>query len=1253
MNNMRIRQLIFSLLMLSATALQAQFVQVDWSRHSGDSLLPVCSQVVELPADYAGYRYSAHIEYPEFEKMSDADVQRYSLTSKYGTLPEMPVVECNVGIQAKQAQLDVVFLPVTVRDGKYYRLNSYKLVVERQQLPRPQRVAAVAPSERYKNSSVLATGKWVRVSVEENGVHKITDKQLKDMGFNDPAKVRLYGYGGHVLPETRLETLPDDLCEVPLWRENGYMLFYANGTVKWEYSAGRFVHTQNVYSTYGCYFLTESDDAPMAFEKVSLQSTDSNVYTSYPDYTLYEKEKKSLCSYGRKLVDNFEFSSANYLATNYKFVLDGALAGDAVLDLAFATSGESTSRVDIHRVGTTLGSMSIGRAISGELGKFAEKRFSVKGGFAAEEHIILQLYPDNAALKGYLDYIRINYPRSLALRGSSTLFRGDISGGNARFEITGCNDNTRVWDVSSPSEMRELASVIDGGICSVVAPASYNNNLVVLDVKGSFPTVKVLGSVPNQNLHSLGQTDMVIIIPSKGDFKSAAERLADAHRTMDGLSVAVVTAQQVYNEFSSGTPDVTAYRRLMKMLYDRASSPADAPKYLLLLGDSWYDNRLLTSLGRKQEDYLLCYESQNSVDAIQSYVLEDYMGYLDDNEGANHLYDKVDLGVGRIPAQSVAEANAVVDKTIAYMKNNAAGEWQNTILLLADDGDESMPNQHMKDADSIAVIFERDYSSYIVDRVYWDNYPIEVSATGKRYPVVTQEIYNRLDKGALMVNYSGHGSSNLLSHEMVWKAADMAALKSPRLPFWVTASCDIGPFDLGDKSVAEAAIMNASGGAVGLFTTTRTVMQSYNSVINKEFTKLLMRPTNTGEVMAVGDASRMAKCNVITVGSDRSVNKLQYVLLGDPALRLKYPHYRFVIDKLNGVDVKNGTVQVYAGSLLNVEGRVVASDGELASDFTGVLYSTLFDSATEVNTRNNTGLGSHSYTAYDKTLFSGSDSVRDGRFSIEMPIPMDISYSNDYGMLNLFAVDSSFVRSAQGHFGDFTIGGTAAGFGNDSVGPEIKLYLNSQSFKDGDEVNAAPILYAELYDENGINTIGTGIGHDITAIVDNSPHHTYNLNSAFTPVVGDYKRGTIMMPLNTLEPGEHTLLLRAWDLYNNSSVVQINFFVDPTIAVDFSELKVNPSPVVSGSPAIFELSHNRPKNELEVTIEVFNYQGLLLWSNTERVVCNGFTYSCQWDGTAFGGKPLPVGVYLVRAYIVEGDDVSSSKTGKFVVVNNK
>jgi hypothetical protein len=382
------------------------------------------------------------------------------------------------------------------------------------------------------------------------------------------------------------------------------------------------------------------------------------------------------------------------------------------------------------------------------------------------------------------------------------------------------------------------------------------------------------------------------------------------------------------------------------------------------------------------------------------------------------------------------------------------------------------------------------------------------------------------------------------------------------------------------------------------------------------------------------------------------VNKLQFVLLGDPALRLKTPEYRLVIDKFNGSGT-GATAQVSAGEILKVEGHVADLAGNSVDGFNGILSTTLFDCLEEVVTRNNTGLGSHKYNAYKKTLFSGSDSIVSGKFSISIPVPMDISYAGANGMLNLFAIDSACTSSAQGHYDDFIVAGTADNIVNDGKGPEIKLYLNTPSFVDGDEVNATPCLWAELYDENGINTVGTGIGHDIVAIVDNSPENTYNLNDVYTPVVGDYTRGTIMMPLRELAAGEHKLMLRAWDLYNNSSVANLTFFVEPTLAPDFMELAVLGSPVVSGNPVKFVLTHNRPQSELEVTVDVFNMQGQILWSNTQKGVSGGFVYEYEWNGVAQGGQPLPAGVYLVRAYMANGGAVSSSRTIKIIVVNNK
>lgn len=1227
--------------------LNAQFVTVDWDSAKLDTVLPYCTSVIDLPDDYRNYTYSAHVEYPEFRKMTASDVKWYSLEDKFGDLPETPQMECYIGVQAKQPQLDVSFLPVVMRGGEYYRIDSYKLVVDRSPLLSWKTPPVRSVGERYAENSVLASGKWVRVSVKENGVHRITHSELKKMGFKNPDNVRLFGYGGHILPEGGIENLPDDLQEVPLWRENGYMLFYANGVLKWEYSGNRFVHKQNVYSNYGCYFLTEGGE-PLEFPSETMEGG-GTVVTTYPDYAVIDNDVKSPCQYGRVLVDSYDYSQGRSM--NYKFPISGVVGSQGYIDLSFATNGASSSGVAISANGVAVGNLAIPSCTSGEVGKVVTGGFAVKDGVADNMVVKLTQSSMTTVVDGFLDYLRVNYTRELALRGAQTAFRGSGEKQNVTFRIDGCNANSRVWDISSGVH-RELKGVLAGSTYSVVAPSSPNKELVVVDIKGAFPSVQVIGEVPNQNLHALKRADMVIIVPSNGQFVPVANRLAEAHRSMDGLVVEVVTAQQVYNEFSSGTPDVTAYRRFMKMLYDRASTAEDAPKYLLMFGDSWYDNRLITFPSYKQDDYLLCYESENSVNAVKSYVLEDYMGYLDDGEGENHKRDKVDLGVGRIPVTSLSVANAVVDKIISYMENKETGAWQNVVALLGDDGDEDIPNQHMIDAEGVAAIMNEKFPSFVVERIYWDDFMPEKSATGLRYPLVTKAIRERLDKGALVVNYSGHGSETTLSHELAWKASDMEALTSPRLPFWVTASCDIGPFDRGNGSIAEKALVNPSGGAVGLFATTRTVLQNYNAILNKAFMNALLSPVNGGTAVAVGDAVRMAKCNVIETGSDMYENKLQFVLLGDPALRLKLPEYRLRVDRINGMDAVT-VQQAAAGSVLTVEGCVTTRDNVVVDDFDGLVYADMFDCAEEVKTRDNTGLGVFSYTAHNKRLSTVSDSVKNGRFVVEIPVPLDIRYENAEGLLSLFASDSGLLHSAHGHFTNFILGGTVPGFSNDGVGPEIKLYLNSYSFVNGDKVNPVPCLLAELYDENGINTIGAGIGHDIVAIVDNDPAHTYNLNSVYTPVAGDYRRGTISFPLKSLPEGEHTLMLRAWDLNNNSSVAKVDFVVEAGSSPEISEFKVLSMPVVSGESNSLVIGHNRPQSEIEVSLELFSIHGQLMWRNVERAVCDGAYYVCPWNVTSSGGCPLQSGVYIVKAYIRSADGISESKSRKIVVINNK
>ncbi len=1241
---MRLPRITYILLfVLLCAESRAQFTDIDWSNYEGDTLPPVFNMVVELDDDFAAYNYTARIEFPEFEKMSDEEVGRFRLDAMRDSFPEWPHVNSVVGVSAKRGLLDVSFCPIVYADGCFKRIESFKLVPERKPLQR--RVAARMPGERYAASSKLATGKWVKIAVDETGVYKITRSELSRMGFSNPDKVRLFGYGGRILPETDIHELPDDLCEIPLWREDGYLLFYANGTIRWDYENGKYVHKQNYYSRYGYYFLNEGDEQPMEFPKKEYVADGASRITVYPDYLLREKEESSLCVYGSTLLENEDFSASRI--RSYTFDIPGVVATGGAVDVSFGSNAVINSSLSILVNNESVGKLSIAQVTSSALGRILSKSYSVKEPLKEKTTVVINHAATSNTVTGFLDYIRLNFTRNLSLRGSHTNFRGGAHSGNATFVIADATPDTHVWQIADVNEYAEVASVYEQlGALTVKAPATCHDEYVAVNVKGSFPSVKVIGDVPNQNLHSLTGVDMVIIVPSNRAFVPAAERLAELHRSYDGLSVAVVTAEQIYNEFSSGTPDATAYRRFMKMLYDRASTAADAPKYLLLFGDGLTDNRMYTYSHYSPEDYLLTYQSENSVDAVHSYVLEDYFGLLDDGEGANHLRDKVDLGVGRIPAQSVVEAEGVVDKLAAYMRNDVAGAWQNKVLLLGDDGDKA---SHMGDAEAVASIMEQSYSDYLLERIYWDDYPVEMLATGATYPMATRAIYDRLDEGALIVNYSGHGSAHLLSHEMVWKSSDMAALSSPRIPFWVTASCDITPFDMGDASLGEAAMLNRNGAAIGLLTTTRTVIQMYNAVINQKFMHKIMQPGN----VALGDAVRQAKNEVIANGSDLSENKLQYVLIGDPALRLKAPAYKVVVDKFNGGDI-TATGQVQAGGHLKIGGYIARPDGGVAADFKGVISSTLFDSAEEITTRDNRGQDEpFTYTAFRKKLFTGSDSVRAGRFELTIPVPMDISYSDDFGMLSLFAADTTLDVSAQGRYDNFIVGGTSASYVNDGKGPEIKMYLNTPGFIDGDEVNSTPYLYAELYDENGINTIGTGIGHDIQVMVDNDENHVYNLNGAFSAEPGDYTRGTVSVRLNTLAAGEHTLLLRVWDIYNNSSTDTLTFVVVPSLAPDFVDVSVSPNPVRYGEKARFVLMHDRPQSEIEVTLELFDFQGQKLWSVTERCVSDSNIYSYTWDVTAQSGQPMPTGVYIYRARISSEGSVEQTKSRKIIILNNK
>ena len=771
---------------------------------------------------------------------------------------------------------------------------------------------------------------------------------------------------------------------------------------------------------------------------------------------------------------------------------------------------------------------------------------------------------------------------------------------------------------------------------------------------GTFPVPEFVETVSNQDRHGDEAADMIIIIPTSKILLTQAERIKQLHIDKDSLRIRIIPANELYNEFSSGTPDANAYRRYLRMLYDRATNEADMPRYLLLMGDGAWDNRMLSSAwkGYQPDDFLLCYESENSYSSTDCYVTDDYFCLLDEGEGGDMLRrDKADVAVGRFPVRNEEQAKILVDKVESYLANRQAGAWQNTVCVMGDDGNE---NAHMKDADAVASVIERLQPAMQVKRVMWDAYPRTSSATGNRYPDVERILKQQMTNGALIMNYSGHGAPSSLSHEYVLTLKDFEATTSTRLPLWLTASCDIMPFDGQEENIGETALLNSKGGAIAFFGTTRTVYQSYNRTMNLAFTRQAMTVTN-GQNMPIGEAVRQAKNELINSGSDQTANKLQYTLLGDPALRLAMPTLPVVIDDINGKPVSStmDVLQFGAGTTVTVSGHVATTDGSADTSFSGMVTATVRDAAEEITCRRNDASQAKTafvFTDRDKTLYQGSDSIRNGRFTFSFAVPRDISYSSATGLINIYAVNNEKSKEASGYTDLVSFGGTGYET-TDTIGPSVFCYLNSSSFVDGGNTNKTPYFIAELADSCGINATGNGIGHDLQLVIDGELSRTYILNDYFVYDFGSHTKGTVGFSIPELDEGPHKLQFRAWDILNNSTTKELNFNVVKGLSPEIIDVECtrNPATTTTG----FRIIHDRAGSNMDIVLDIFDFSGRLLWQHAESGVPTDNSYTINWDLCIDGGRRLQTGVYLYRIRVSSDNSSYASKAKKLIILSSK
>lgn len=1182
---------------LSAGAQTQRFFNLTVEDIAIDSMLPEFKYSIPLGKNYQDSTYTLDIRYPEFIDMGSGDIALYNKISG-ATLPQLPEIHKQIVVDRKSGSLEFSLTPIVERGGKKEFLVNFMIALTAEPKHRMAKSGArkaksaatrtggeSSAASRYAAHSILASGRWVKISVPEDGIYQLTDALIRKCGFSDASKVRIFGYGGHLKDETlNDEDLRkyDDVPEVPTCTVNGRRLFYGRGPVSWS-SATANIRTRNPYSNYGYYFLSDIEGEPLTVDSATFMNEE---YVRDNDYhSLHEVDNYAWHEGGRNLVEYTPITSGNPKTYTFK---NTAKATKGTVAMTVTAGIPSTFSVTVN-----------GKPLRASTSTYS---ITIPDHYTGNETSIIQA----------LD----------TLTGNDSITVTCVSGGPLRLDYI-------CMTYDKPRPLPDLSST-------------------------TFPVPEYVYGITNQDHHADKNADLVIIIPTSQKLLAQAKRLAAWHEKNDAMTVNIVPADELYNEFSSGTPDAGAYRRYLKMMYDRATTDGEMPKSLLLFGDCLWDNRMLTTNARNlnADDYLLCYESENSYSDIYCYVDDGWFTLLDDGEGGSNYSithtDKEDMGVGRFPVTDDSEAKILVDKIINYKTNRNAGGWQNVIMFLGQDGNN---NLHMTDADQAAEQTSAEHPGFVIKKVYWDAYQHYSTATGTTYPEVRSALNKQIADGALIFDFAGHGAPTTLTGEGVADLSDFAGYTNTNLPLWVTASCDIMPFDGTQANIGETAMLNSHGGSVAFYGTARTVFAQDNTPLNIAFMSNVLGIVD-GKPITLGEAQRITKNQMISGRKDLSQNKLQYALLGDPAMSLNLPTQTVVIDSINGISTDaDEKALLKAGSVCHIKGHI-EDKGQVNSTFNGLLSATVRDTRELITCKRNfPAEADQAFQFYDrtKTLYNGNDSVRNGQFHLTFAVPKDINYSEGTGLVNLYAVSNDRSVIANGYSEDFKINGSDS-IANDSIGPSIYCYLNSPSFVNGGDVNSTPYFVANITDRNGINASGTGIGHDMQLIIDGDMSKTYNLNSNFAFDFGSYTSGTTFYSIPELEPGHHQLLFRAWDILNNPNTATLDFNVVKGLGPELTNINVTNNP--ASTTTTFIVQHNFAGANVDVIIDVFDMSGRILWQSSTSGVSSGNTFTVDWDLTASNGGKLATGVYLYRVRLACDGSKKASKAKKLIVVNN-
>ncbi|AEH01531.1 type IX secretion system sortase PorU [Lacinutrix sp. 5H-3-7-4] len=1113
-------------------------------------------------------------------------------------------------------------------------------------------------------NSVLNTGSWYRFAVKDTGVFKLSKSFLNQLGINvesfDPRTIKIYGSGGQMLPYENSANYPYDPEENAIqvigeddgfFHDSDYVLFYGVGP-KGRVEDSSINTNLNPYIDTAFYYISIGSGLGkriLPFQEPTGAAT--LTINSFQDYKFHEVDDFNLAFVGRRWFgDKFDIETSKTFDFNFP---DLDTTTPINLKLIGVTTSTSAASMAININGAQVSTLTIPSATGANVASEALYQDNIP---VASENVSVQINYDNQGVPGgagYIDYLAIEATRNLNYNGNQFQFKNNQtaqSSGIGEYVITGAANLPEVWNVTDNLNVTKKVNTSNAATFSfkstlgtlkkyvAVSTSDFKTPIVPASTKVNNQNIK--GTIFNNSQGAFQDIDYVIVTPTS--HLSQAERLAQINRTKNNLNVKVVTAEAIYTEFSTGNQDIAAIRNFVKYVYENASSTQNRLKYLCLFGDSSFDYKAKIASNTYN---LPLWNAYSSFNYTNSYISDDFYGLMDDNEGdiddASSLY-KLDVAVGRILADSPQRAKEMVDKVNTYYSQEAFGSWRNNLIFVSDDVDEAFEKILQETTDEIADEITTEKPFFNVVKIHSDAYQQESSAGGDRYPSVRSAIIDAVEKGALVVNYFGHGGEDGFAFERIYEKSDAPELRNDcKLTTFVTITCDFTRFDNPLRETAgELTYWNKNAGAVALITTTREVFVSVGTTFNKKLEEYLFSYSDNDtfsdfEYPTMAEALRLTK-------NDNSINAQKELVffIGDPAMKLAIPEPNVVLTHINDVPVQGNTEVLEALSYAKLAGQVTDVNGNLLSNYNGKLVTTIYDKPIERETLANDGVVENGqlikleYETLGEVIFRGQATVTNGMFEFDFIVPRDIGIPVGYGKVSFYASRETPLSDQTGATTTtLQIGGVNENAAEDNQGPDIILHMNDEAFVSGGITNASPTLLVKLQDENGINT-ASGIGHDIVATLDGDEVNPFILNSYYVTELDDYTRGSLSFPFRDLEPGLHTLKLKAWDVYNNSSETEIQFRVFNEDEVLVIENVLNyPNPFVNYTE--FWFSHNSSET-LNISVQIFTISGKLVRTLNGQTTGVGSKITSStsrdiiWDGRDDFGDKIGKGTYVYK-----------------------